>query len=141
MLTGKIAVPTQDAGGLAGQRSGHFGHCRFFTLIDIDKGDIIAVDTLTNKQHQPGGCASIVQLMQENNVSTVVASGMGNGPYTKFNRSGINVLYADRKIYPDVQSVIEGLQKGSILSFNQDQLCTGNGNCHEHGKIASKLTS
>ena len=37
MKKGRIAVPSIDEGGLNGQRSGHFGHCDVFTLVDVWK--------------------------------------------------------------------------------------------------------
>ena len=35
MDNGRIAVPSMEVGGLGGQRSGHFGHCDTFTLVDV----------------------------------------------------------------------------------------------------------
>jgi len=131
MIKEKIAIPTKDSRGINGERSGHFGHCQFFTLVDIDNGNIIDVNTLLNKPHNPGGCQSVVKLLQENNVSTVVAAGMGNGPLNKFTKTGIRVLFADKKRYPDVQSVIDGLQNKSIQPFEMHHLCKGSGNCHQ----------
>jgi len=141
MKTEKIAIPTKDAKGLTGERSGHFGHCPFFTLINIANGSITDVNTLSNEPHQPGGCQSVVQLLQKNNVSTVVTTGMGNGPFKKFSTTGIRVLFADKKNYPDVQSIIDGLQNESIQPFATQHLCKGSGNCHQHGKPELKLTS
>lgn len=130
----KVAIPTKDATGLEGQRSGHFGHSRFFTLVDIDNDTIIDVDTISNESHQPGGCQTVVTLLQNNNVNTVVAAGMGNGPYKKFSNTGIRVLFADKESYPDVQSVIDGLQSQSIQAFDLQHLCQGSGNCHQQKK-------
>ena len=31
-----LGVPSQGQGGLESQRSGHFGHCDCFTLVEID---------------------------------------------------------------------------------------------------------
>ena len=130
----KIAIPTKDSTGLDSRRSGHFGHCQFFTLVDMDSGNIIGVNTMANAPHQPGGCQSVVKLLQDNRVSTVVTTGMGNGPFGKFNKIGIRVLFADKKRFPDVQSVIDGLQSRTIQPFALHHLCKGSGNCHQHGK-------
>ena len=40
MEDGRIAIPSIEAGGLDGQRSGHFGHCDVFTLVDVKGGEI-----------------------------------------------------------------------------------------------------
>lgn len=133
MAINKIAVPTNDENGLAGIRSEHFGHCRFFTIVDIDNNTVIDVNTVANEPHGPGGCQAVVQFLMDKGVNTVVASGMGGGPYGKLNKSGIGVLFADKKIYPDVQSVIDGLQNMSLQPFRSQNLCRGEGNCHQHG--------
>ena len=133
-MTQKIAIPTNDANGMKGKRSEHFGHCPFFTLIDIDNASIIDVNTVVNEPHRPGGCQSVVKLLQENKVSTVVTTGMGNGPFNKLNNTAIRVLFADKKIYPDVQSVIDGLLNQSLQPFGLTHLCKGSGNCHQHSK-------
>lgn len=133
MVREKIAIPTNDANGLTGTRSEHFGHCRFFTFVDIDDGAIVNVHAVSNEPHGPGGCQAVVGFLKDNNVDTVVAAGMGGGPYGKLNKSGIAVLFADDKIYPDVQSVIDGLQNMSLRPFQSRNLCKGEGNCHQHG--------
>ncbi|MCP4680705.1 MAG: dinitrogenase iron-molybdenum cofactor biosynthesis protein, partial [Desulfobacterales bacterium] len=40
MENGRIAIPSVETGGLDGQRSGHFGHCDAFTLVDVEDGEI-----------------------------------------------------------------------------------------------------
>jgi len=130
----KIAVPTDDANGLAGIRSEHFGHSRYFTFVALDKESVFDVNTVVNEPHGPGGCQSIVKFLRENSIDTVVATGMGNGPYGKLRSSGIRILFADKKTYPDVQSVIAGLRNRSIKPFEAGNLCRGSGNCHRHGR-------
>ena len=38
MTTMKLAVPTMGQAGLGSERSGHFGHCDCFTIVDIVDG-------------------------------------------------------------------------------------------------------
>ena len=44
----KLAVPTMGKAGLNAQRSGHFGHCDCFTLVDIVNGELTNVSELDN---------------------------------------------------------------------------------------------
>lgn len=136
MYSGTIAIPTHDSAGLQGRRSDHFGHSRYFTLIALDNGQVREVNAVTNAQHGPGGCQAVVQLLREQQVDTVVAAGMGNGPYTKLTATGINVLFADHIRYPDVQSVLDELQTLHRQPFSERHLCQGSGNCHQHGSVA-----
>ena len=136
MYSGTIAIPTSDAEGLRGKRSDHFGHSRYFTLVALENGQVREVNAIDNAQHGPGGCQAVVQLLRDQLVDTVVAAGMGNGPYMKLTATGITVLFADHNQYPDVQSVLDGLQVLGQQTFNETNLCQGHGNCHQHGNAA-----
>ncbi len=52
MKDGRIAIPSQNTGGLDGMRSGHFGHCDVFTLVDVEDGAIKSVSTIENGGHR-----------------------------------------------------------------------------------------
>jgi predicted Fe-Mo cluster-binding NifX family protein len=55
MQDGRIAIPSVEKGGLDGTRSGHFGHCDVFTLVDVEGGEIKEVTTVANQEHVQGG--------------------------------------------------------------------------------------
>jgi len=55
MQNGRIAVPSEGTGGLEGMRSGHFGHCPSFTLVDVENGAIKEVTVIPNHEHVQGG--------------------------------------------------------------------------------------
>ena len=56
--TMKLAVPTMGEGGLQSERSGHFGHCDCFTLIDITDGEIGEVSIIDNpRTRKAAACA------------------------------------------------------------------------------------
>lgn len=42
----RIAAPSMVPGGLDAHRSGHFGRCDVFTLIDIENGKVVNVDVI-----------------------------------------------------------------------------------------------
>jgi len=134
MYNGKVAIPTEDANGVAGKRSDHFGHCPYFTIVGLENGAIKDVAALGNESHRAGGCQAVVDLLEQHRVNTVVASGMGNGPFMKLTSRGISVLFADKKSYPDVQSVLDGLCDERIQLFGPNHLCQGGGNCRQHGR-------
>ncbi len=48
MEQGRIAIPSMAQGGLDGERSGHFGHCDVFTLVDVEDGEIKEVIAVPN---------------------------------------------------------------------------------------------
>ena len=132
MIRQKIAIPTEGLGGLTGKRSGHFGHCQQFTLVEIENNDVTAVSSLDNPPHPTGGCLQPVTLLKENQVDSIIVGGMGANPFNRFAKAGINVFFANRKEFPDVQSVINSLLKGKLVPMVALQICGGNGNCHNH---------
>ena len=130
MNTRKIAVPTEGPDGLAGRRSDHFGHCKQFTLVDIENGNITGVTSLINEPHEAGGCLKPVGFLKEQQVDSIVVGGMGAKPFKRFEEAGIKVFFADRLQCPDVESAVNSLLNGKLSQMSPLQLCKGSGNCH-----------
>ncbi len=133
MNTRKIAVPSKKPGGLHGKISSHFGHCEVYTLVEITNGEITNVTILENKPHQAGGCMRPVRLLQEHGVDSIAVAGIGAGPFKRFMGAGIKVFFADCGTCRDVQSALDAALDNRLPIMNQQQLCKGNGNCHQHG--------
>ncbi len=53
MNNSPLAIPTANS---EGDRSGHFGHCPLFTLVEIAANRIAGIRTVTNIAHGAGGC-------------------------------------------------------------------------------------
>ncbi|MBM9604329.1 NifB/NifX family molybdenum-iron cluster-binding protein [Desulfopila inferna] len=126
----KIAIPTNAPGGLEAERSGHFGHCDIFTVIDLSSGnEVTDVTTIINEGHEAGGCMAPVTLLQKAGVEAIVVAGLGKRPMQGFNEVGITVYHADQGQLPDVKSVIENLQQNRLVVMHPAQTCQGSGNC------------
>jgi len=130
MSTITIAIPSESSEGLTSKRSDHFGHCPVFTLVEIKNNQVGRISTVENVDHDAGGCMKPVAMLAKNGVSAMVVAGMGRGPFQKMQQHGIALYFADLTKYPDVQSTIDDIVKGSLPTFGSDQLCTGSGNCH-----------
>ena len=123
MTTIRIAIPSEGQGGLDGQRSGHFGHCDVFTLVDVEEGKIKDVSVLANKEHVQGGCMVPVQLLAENKVQRLVVGGIGMRPLMGFKQVGIDVYHdAERS---DIRPVVEDMISGKLPIIADDQVCGG----------------
>ena len=70
----KLAVPTMGKAGLDSERSGHFGHCDCFTIVDIEDGEIKQVSELANPPHEEGGCLRPVGLLSDAGVGTMLTN-------------------------------------------------------------------
>jgi len=125
MENGKIAIPSNGEGGLDGTRSGHFGHCDVFTLVDVENGEIKEVSILQNQEHVQGGCMVPVNLLSENSVNALIVGGIGMRPLMGFNQVGINVYHDDQRT--EIEPVVKDLIAGKLQEISNDQVCGGGG--------------
>jgi predicted Fe-Mo cluster-binding NifX family protein len=79
----RIAVPTEK-----GILCAHFGHCREFTLLDVDDHSITREEFLTPPPHEPG---ILPAWIARQGVTDVIAGGMGQRAIHLFNGHRINV--------------------------------------------------
>jgi len=128
MKNGRIAIPSVANGGLDGQRSGHFGHCDVFTLVDVEDGKIKEVSTIQNQEHVQGGCLVPVNLLAEHNVNALIVGGIGMRPLMGFRQAGIEVYHDS--VRPEIRPVVEDLISGKLPMISDDQVCGGG-----HGRM------
>ncbi len=125
MKNGRIAVPSNGAGGLGGTRAGHFGHCDVFTFIDVENGEIKNISVLQNEEHVQGGCMVPVNLLAGNNVKALVVGGIGMRPLMGFKQVGIDVYHDAERL--EIKPVVEDLIAGRLPEIRNDQVCGGGG--------------
>jgi predicted Fe-Mo cluster-binding NifX family protein len=132
MQNGKIAVPTNNPGGLEAERSDHFGHCDTYTVVDIVDGVISKTETVKNSGHEEGGCMVPVQKLGEMGVDAILVGGIGTRPLQNFAALGIDVFFAPKTLFPDAGSAVDGLLLNKLPVMAPNQACQGHGNCHSH---------
>ena len=118
----RVAIPSDTDQGLESTRSGHFGKCAYYTLVDIADQKIVAVQLMKNCGHVVGGCSVPVTLLKSWDVNKLVVAGIGGRPLTGFLEEGIQVYSGlGSKVHETVQAYTQG-QLGLI---RQDQVCGG----------------
>ena len=123
MENGRIAIPSVGQGGLEGTRSGHFGHCDVFTLVDVEKGKIKEVTTLQNQEHVQGGCMVPVNFLASNSVNALIVGGIGMRPLMGFRQVGIDVYHDAERT--EIKPVVEDLIAGKLQIISDNQVCGG----------------
>jgi predicted Fe-Mo cluster-binding NifX family protein len=123
MKNGRIAVPSIEGGGLKGIRSGHFGHCDVFTLIDVDDSKIKSVSTINNAGHVQGGCMEPVNLLADHQVNALIVTGIGLRPLMGLNKVCIDVFHEVDRV--EIKSVVEDLIAGKLPLIKNNQVCGG----------------
>ncbi len=126
MKNGRIAVPSIDTGGLDGRRSGHFGHCDVFTLVDVEESEIKSVTTVSNQEHVQGGCMVPVNLLSGHKVNAIIVGGIGMRPLMGFRQVGIEVYHDETR--PEIRPVVDDLIAGKLPLISDNQVCGGGGN-------------
>ncbi len=100
----RIAIPVSD-----GKLDPHFGHCRFFTLMDVDRdaGTVIANTIVEAPPHEPG---VLPAWLAEQGADLVLAGGMGGRAIQLFNHQGVEVIVGVPQLDPEslVRAYIAG---------------------------------
>jgi len=91
----KIAIPTSD-----GLLDPHFGHCRSFTLFDMEPGSdrVLHCEVVEAPPHEPG---LLPKWLSEKGVTRVVAGGMGERAIQIFSQFGVSVEVGAPRVPPE----------------------------------------
>ena len=121
-----LGVPSQGQGGLDSERSGHFGHCDCFTLVEIEGQEVVGVRVVENPPHVEGGCLRPVNLLASHGVNALLAAGMGARPLQGFKDVGITVYFESRT--PIVRDAVNLVIQGDVPIMDPLHACGG----HHH---------
>lgn len=118
----KIAVPSENAQGLASLRSGHFGHAPYMTIVELDdQNNVVSVESKANVEHGEGGCGNVIQHVLGMNVDGILAAGMGMRPLMAFTNGGMTVYFETTQ--PIVGPAIALLAEGKVRAMTPDDAC------------------
>lgn len=99
----KIAIPTRD-----GHVDDHFGHCAYYTIIEIIDGKV----TGTSRLASPEGCgckSGIAPVLRQMGISVMLAGNMGQGAKNVLEAQRIEVIRGcNGKIEDLVTSFLNG---------------------------------
>jgi len=101
----KIAVPVDTNGTL----DGHFGHCAFFALFQIEEEKITKKEQVSPPPHEPG---VLPKWLAEEGVTDVLAGGMGNRAIQIFNENKVNVFVGAPKL--PASALVNGFLNNTI---------------------------
>lgn len=123
MAAKTVAIPSLHPGGLEAPRSGHFGHCDVFTLVQVEDGEIRDVSLVHNPPHVQGGCQGPVNLLHRSGAHAIIVGGIGMRPLMGFRQAGIEVYYGP---YGEtVGAVVQDLLQGRLELIQENQVCGG----------------
>jgi predicted Fe-Mo cluster-binding NifX family protein len=118
-----VAIPSEMPGGLEAPVGQHFGHCDLYTLVEIEDGAVLSVNTLPNVPHEQGGCMAPVNHLAGTGVNALIAGGMGFRPLMGFKQVGIEVFFGGGA--PTVGHAVQAFLAGALPPFSTDFTCGG----------------
>ncbi len=119
----RIAVPSDEPGGLDAPRSGHFGRSPCFTIVDLIDDVVVNVLIVDNHRHGEGdGCITPVLTLGENAVDVIIVAGIGSRPLLNCLQAGMRVFAGEHR--PDVRSVIEAFVDADLEPVGYDATCS-----------------
>ncbi|WP_321374070.1 NifB/NifX family molybdenum-iron cluster-binding protein [uncultured Draconibacterium sp.] len=104
-MSKKIAVPVDENGIL----DGHFGHCKYFALLDVKETTITNEERVTPPPHEPG---VLPKWLAEKGVTDVLAGGMGHKAIQIFNYNDVNVFVGAPQL--SAAELVQGYLKKTI---------------------------
>jgi len=116
----RVAVPSEQPGGLTASSAGYFGRCSHFTIADLRDGEATDVLVLENPPHHEGGCMQPVLLLAEHMVDAIIVNGIGGRPLAGFNQLGIAVFAGDGS---DVDGTLRAFAAGRLSPVGPESVC------------------
>ena len=108
MTNRKIAIPVDHEGML----DAHFGHCKYFSIIEVANEQIVKEDNVVPPPHEPG---VLPRWLAQQGVTDIIAGGMGQRAIQLFIADGVNAFVGAPKL--TARELVSGFLDGS-LSFS-----------------------
>ncbi len=124
-----IAVACLDDKGLAGEVSGHFGRCPFYTLVLAHDGAIAEARAVPNPHYQRHAPGVMPRFIKGLGANVILAGGMGPRAIKMFNDFGIEVVTGALGTVSKVLEAYLGGELSGIVPCQHDHpdSCGGHG--------------
>ncbi len=124
----RITFACEDALGLNGFMSGHFGRCPFYTLVDVEKEEVKNVIVIENPyagNHIPG---KVPAFIRDQKAQVMIAGGMGPKAIDLFHSFGIEVhTGVSGKVEDVLKAYFLGEVKGTVACSHDHKDSCGHG--------------
>lgn len=114
----RIAVPSDEPGGLDAARSGRFRRSPCFTIVDVSDDVVVKVRVARNKKHHHDHGLTSILLLGEHMVDVVIVAGIGRKPLLNCLQAGMRVFNGEDR--PDVRAVIEAFLDAELVPVGGD---------------------
>jgi len=123
----KIAIPSEQPGGLDSKMCEHFGICPLFTIITLKENDVVSEEILSNPHDGCGNCNQLIEFLSLQKIQYVITQKIGLYPLNIMNRFSISVLMAERK--SSVRNALNMYMKNQLSAYPARNTCSGECGC------------
>ncbi|MBS4538785.1 NifB/NifX family molybdenum-iron cluster-binding protein [Clostridium sp. D2Q-11] len=109
----KIAVASEKD-----RVSQHFGHCQNFNIYEVDKDNIVNMESVPNPGHKPGYLPNFLNKL---GVNIIISGGMGASAINLFNSKDIEVITGAQGNVDDIAG-----------KYIKGELASTGSICHQH---------
>ncbi|MCP4347879.1 MAG: ATPase [Desulfobacterales bacterium] len=115
----KFAIPLAN-----GKLTAHFGHCREFALVNVEKNQIKNKEVLVPPPHEPG---VLPKWLNELGANVIIAGGIGYKAISLFDQAGIEVVTGAPVNDPEtlVMSYLNNTLKSGENLCSEGHECSG----------------
>lgn len=87
-----ICIPTLDGSGLLAEVSMHFGKSPYFTLINIENGEIKEINVIESTGKHGGGSKTPAEIIIDSKANVLICGNLGSKAISMLRSSGIEVF-------------------------------------------------
>ncbi len=124
----RITFACEDAYGLEGLMSGHFGRCPYYTLVDVEKDTVKNVAVIENpyvNNHIPG---KVPEFVRDQAAHVMIAGGMGPKAIDLFSGFGIEVhTGVSGRVKDALDAYLRGEVRGTVACAHDHKDSCGQG--------------
>jgi predicted Fe-Mo cluster-binding NifX family protein len=116
----RVAVPSDEPGGLDAARSGRFRSSPCFTIVDIVDDAVVGVRVARNDSRPGDHGITPILTLGENMVDAVIVAGIGRDPLLHCLQAGMRVFNGEDR--PTVRSVVEAFIDAELAPVGGDSM-------------------
>lgn len=118
----RLAIPSETNLKMESDRSGHFGHAPYFTVVTFDKDmNITQVEAMKNVDHDQVGCGGVINFVANQKFDAILAAGIGARPVQVFSAAGTKV-YIDTTAQ-NVGDAVKLFVEGKVHEVTPADVC------------------
>jgi len=117
----RLVFPTNENIGYLSKRDAHFGKAKFYTIIDLEKDNIVDVEVVENEGHA-NVCTDAIKNIMALNPDALIVKGIGAKPAEGFFKAGLDVYFDNKS--PKIEDSLKMFMQGKLAKLETKGTCS-----------------